>query len=132
MTPSRRRANRSRFDRLLQRVLDGLPPEIHELLESVPLIVEDEPSASVRREMGLPGGEPSDLCGAHWGMPLSAQSVAELTTEPERILLFRGPITRMAGESDDELARQILVTLLHEIGHHFGMTEEDLEDLGYG
>ncbi|MCM2277618.1 MAG: metallopeptidase family protein [Oligoflexia bacterium] len=124
---------RARFERVLERVLDELPPEIMELLADVPLIVEDEPSKAVRREMGLEDqAGPSDLCGAHWGVPLSARSVSEPVFEPERILLFRGPILRLAGESEAELEEQIRVTLLHEIGHHFGLTEEDLEDLGYG
>ena len=48
------------------------------------------------------------------------------------IYLFRGPILRSAGGDPDELSRQIWITLLHEIGHHFGLSEERLDELGYG
>lgn len=112
---------RDLFDSLLEEVLGGLPPEIARLLEEIPVIVDDEP----------PPGEP-DLCGLHWGVPLPSKSIFDSGTPPEHILLFRGPIMRLAGTSKPELKRQIHITLLHEIGHHFGLDEKQLAALGYG
>jgi predicted Zn-dependent protease with MMP-like domain len=123
--------HRRRFDRLLDEVLAELPGELHELMEEVPLIVEDEPS---RRTLGDMGIDPrtTDLCGLHWGIPLTRRSVEHSGTMPDQMCLFRGPIMRVAGRKRQELREQIRITLLHEIGHHFGLDEDDLERLGYG
>jgi predicted Zn-dependent protease with MMP-like domain len=74
----------------------------------------------------------SDLCGLHWGIPLTARSVEHSATFPDRMMLFRGPILRVAGRRRQDLEEQIRITLLHEIGHHFGLDEDDLAALGYG
>ncbi len=135
--------HRSRFDRLLERVLADLPPRIHALLEEAPVIVEDRPSPKLMREMQVES--PDDLCGLHSGTPLTERSVAEGSDLPETIHLFREGIVAQAGgwvEYDDEetgerlggeeaIAREIRITLLHEIGHHFGLEEDDLAELGY-
>jgi predicted Zn-dependent protease with MMP-like domain len=79
------------------------------------------------------------LCGLHWGVPLTQRSVESAAHLPDQIMLFRGPIMRLASVSSTgrtrrdrrELEGQIRITLLHEIGHHFGMNEEDLAELGY-
>lgn len=120
------------FDGILEEVMESLPGEVRELLDEVAIIVEDEPSPEILREMGIDPGEiDPDLCGLHSGTPLSERSVAESQTMPDCIHIFRGPIRRLAGKSRRALAREIRITLLHEIGHHFGMTEEDMERLGY-
>ncbi len=139
MTPSQRRS----FDALLEKVLASLPAGLHELLEEAPLLVEDRPSRELLRELEIPEGEV--LCGLHSGTPLTERSVAEGGDLPETIHLFREGIIEQAGgweESEDESGRlqggeaaitdEIRITLLHEIGHHFGLGEEDLEELGYG
>jgi predicted Zn-dependent protease with MMP-like domain len=121
------------FDRILDRIVDELPQQLHELIEELPVIVEDEPSLDLLDEMDV--GEDSDLCGLHWGTPLTRRSVSQLPEVPDRILMFRGPIIRLAGwrgRGTRELERQIRITLLHEIGHHFGLDEDDLARLGYG
>ncbi len=112
----------------------ALPAHLLELLEEVPLIVEDEPSRQLAEEMGLEPGE--DLCGLHWGVALTHRSVEHSGGMPDRMMLFRGPIMRVAnwrrGGDRAGLREQIRITLLHEIGHHFGLDEDDLERLGYG
>ncbi len=132
LTPRQRRI----FDDLLDRIMHELPDQLHELMEEVPLIVEDEPSDQLIEEMEMDPGE--DLCGLHWGVPLTERSVQQSGELPDRMMLFRGPIIRLAGwrgRRDDqataELAEQIRITLLHEIGHHFGLDEDDLARLGY-
>jgi predicted Zn-dependent protease with MMP-like domain len=126
---------RARFDRLLDEVLAELPPEVRDLLEEVPVIIEDEPSAKLLREMEME--EDEFLCGLHWGVPLTQRSV-ESQGHAENIWLFRGPIVDLAAmesdrrtPTDDDLRDQVRITLLHEIGHHFGLDEDDLARLGY-
>jgi predicted Zn-dependent protease with MMP-like domain len=130
-------SRREQFDALLEAILDGLPHHLHELLEEVPLIVEDEPSSLLLQEMGMDRSS-EDLCGLHWGVALTDRSVQASADMPDRIMLFRGPIIRLAHDSDEQgdflqsLRTQINITLLHEIGHHFGLDEDDLTALGYG
>jgi predicted Zn-dependent protease with MMP-like domain len=139
--------DRQVFDEVLDQTIAGLPPRLHELLEEVPLIVEDEPGEALLADvLGESGG--GDLCGLHWGTPLTERSVeasAGFPGVPDRMMLFRGPIMRLAGYHGTapgaqgrrgrglvELRRQVKITLLHEIGHHFGLDEDDLTGLGYG
>ncbi len=123
---------RTEFDQIFEEVLDSLPDEVAELLEEVPVIVEDEPSRAILAEFGIEArtGE-ADLCGLHAGLPLSERSVFEPSTGPTRICLFRGPILRLADGRPRALKKQIRITLLHEIGHLFGFDEEKLKELGY-
>jgi predicted Zn-dependent protease with MMP-like domain len=131
MTPR----DREKFDRVLEKVLADLPSAVHQILEEVPLIVEDRPSAEIMREMEVT--EPDELCGLYDGVPLSEPEVRPHRLQPDGILIFREGILSSAtdetGHVDrDELREQIRITILHEVGHHHGMTEEDLDELGYG
>ena len=133
------RRERDEFDRLLDGEVEALPPAILELLEEVPLIVDDEPTAELLKSLGMPPGE-ADLCVLPAAVPFTEQSVEQAFEMPGQIMLFRGPIQRLAAEFAEEagepyaseLRRQIHITLLHEIGHHFGLEEDDLDRLGYG
>lgn len=136
------RPERERFDRLLEHVLGSLPQRLHDLLEEAPLIVEDRPSQRMLEELGLVDAD--ELCGLHSGTPLTERSVEQGADEPETIHLFREGILAHAGGwapfrgddgrrygGEETLLREIRITLLHEIGHHFGLEEEDLAELGY-
>jgi predicted Zn-dependent protease with MMP-like domain len=136
-------AERRRFDALLEQVLAGLPDRLHRLLEEAPLIVEDRPSATLLAELGLDPDE-DIICGLHSGTPLTERSVVEETDLPEMIHLFREGIVEHAGGweryrdedgqwcgGEEALLREIRITVLHEIGHHFGLEEDDLAQLGY-
>lgn len=131
---------RERFDGLLEEVLAGLPPSLHALLEEVPLIVEDRPSRQQAEELAAELGDTTaealmeELCGLHSGPMLTERSVEELPDVPENVMLFREGIVAIAGgwaAGDDAVREEIRITVLHEIGHHFGLEEEDLEELGY-
>jgi predicted Zn-dependent protease with MMP-like domain len=118
---------RERFDSILEKLIEQLPPHIQAMLEEVPLIVEDEPSDALLDEMDV--DDETDLLGLHWGVALTHRSVEAPPAFPDRMMLFRGPVLRAAGHSLPRLEKQIRITLLHEIGHHFGLDEDDLARL---
>lgn len=123
--------NRQRFDTILDRIIADLPAQLHDLIEEIPIIVDDEPPSEVLQDLGI-DRRTTDLCGLHWGIPLTDRSVEHSGVIPDQIHLYRGPISRLCDRSATELERQIRITLLHEIGHHFGLNEDDLDNLGYG
>lgn len=126
---------RTRFDRHLEAVLQELPPQVHQLLDEVPLVVDDHPTPEQCRQLGL--RRRHELCGLYTGIPVTERSVDLSGVPGDVIQIFREGIYAMVrnasgGWSDIELQRQIRVTILHEVGHHFGLSEDDLEELGYG
>ena len=123
-------AQRQRFDHVLERVITELPAELAALLERVPLVGDDEPSLSLQRRLGL-NARTTELCGLHWGVPLTQRSVQHSHRLPDQMMLFRGPVMRMTQGGSEYLRNQVRITLLHEIGHHFGLSEDDLARLGY-
>ncbi len=139
------RKERERFDQLFRAVFEALPASVHTLLEEAPIILEDHPSAELSAELGIDPDDPDDiLCGLHTGVPLTERSVQH-ADGLETIHLFRVGILDMAGGwevwededgqswgGSDRIREEIRITILHEVGHHFGLDEEDLERLGYG
>ncbi len=127
------RDQRERFDRLLEAEINALPPQVRQWLDEVPVIVEDEPSEELLDEMDV--ADDDDLMGVHSGIPLTQRSVEDHPDVPDHILIFRRPIYETAGwpgaVDRRALRREVHVTLLHEIGHHFGLDEDDLARLGY-
>ncbi|MFN3166271.1 MAG: metallopeptidase family protein [Phycisphaeraceae bacterium] len=127
------------FDDILEAELDALPPDAMAVIQESAVIVEDEPDADLVASLGMTPAEGRDLCGLHDGIPETEQSVDDTYMLPTQIMLFRGPIIRLAGYENrrgkeinrDELVNQVRITLLHEIGHQFGMDEDDLTELGY-
>lgn len=124
---------RNHFDKLLEEVIAELPPSVLELIDTVPLIVDDQPSPAMLREMDL--DHPGELCGLYTGVPINERSISSSGDLPDKISIFRLGIMELAqsiaGHDDDELRRQIRLTILHEVGHHFGMSEDDLTEIGY-
>ena len=121
---------RTRFDTILDRLMATLPDDLQQRLEEIPLIIDDEPPPHLLRKMKFDNNR-TELCGLHWGTPLTHRSVLQTSRLPDRIMLFRGPIIRVTAHLAS-LEDQIRITLLHEIGHHFGLDEDDLRRLGYG
>ena len=93
-------------------------------MQNIVIVVEDEPSADLLREMDI---EPPDtLLGLYQGTPLTERRWDYGNTLPDRILLFQGPLERES-EDDEDLTVAIGETLIHEIGHYFGMSEAQIE-----
>jgi predicted Zn-dependent protease with MMP-like domain len=126
------------FDMRLEQVLDALPERVIRLFDETPLHVEDYPSDEIIREKGL--SHRDELCGLFTGVPLTEQQMTADRFEfadPTTITISREGIMKMASDDDGhlsekELLRQIRITVLHELGHHHGMSEEELDELGYG
>ncbi len=121
---ARRRDTRQRFDRLVEAALAEIPERFRPYLERVAIVVEDWPDEQDLAEMGIP---PDDtIFGLHRGPPVGYY---DGMTAPSVITIYRGPIEE-ACETDAEIRREVRTTVLHEIGHFFGMNEDDLARLG--
>jgi predicted Zn-dependent protease with MMP-like domain len=132
-------ARRQRFERIVIRALDGLPPEVVTMLDNVEVIVEDEPTAE---QLALGQGYPDSLesarddgeetlFGLYEGVPLTRRGSDYHLVPPDRITIFRRPLER-AYRSPQAIAREVRVTIMHELGHHLGFEESGLETLGLG
>lgn len=117
---------RAAFERLVAEALNDIPEGFREAMHNIAIIVEDEPHRELLREMDI---EPPDtLFGLYTGTPLPERGASFGNTLPDRILLFQGPHERDA-EDDEDLIVSIAETLIHEIGHYFGMSEEEIQEI---
>jgi predicted Zn-dependent protease with MMP-like domain len=123
------RVSKQRFDELVQEALAELPEEFARFLEEVPVEVRDRPTPSQLRHLGMRHGDL--LLGLYVGRPRTQRSVEDPGRLPDVIYIFQESIEAVC-RSEGELVEQVRRTVLHEIGHHFGMDEDDLSDLGYG
>ena len=125
---------RDYFDAILEEIAEQLPEQARALLEEVPLYVEDYPSREMMRDLGI--SHRAGLCGLYTGIPLGQRRIEQSGVLSDVIHVFREGVLGMATDrrghiDEQELRRQIRITILHELGHHYGMTEEELESLGY-
>lgn len=118
--------NAADFDQAVAEALNSIPAHLRPYLENVLIEVRRRPDARLADERDIP----QDTLGLYMGCPLTEKSVADQSVEPDRILIFRDALTAMCA-SRDELVDEIRITVLHEVGHHFGLDEERLEELGY-
>jgi len=122
-----RHASHVGFDRLVDRAIAGIPAPFRAALDSVAVVIADEPTREQLRENGL--GPDETLYGLYEGVPLSEYG-GDWIPIPNRILLFRLPLEEDFPHPDD-LADEVRITLLHELAHHLGMQDEDrLRELG--
>lgn len=118
--------NRARFERLVARALRSIPRRFRDEMHNVAVVVEDEPSAEVLEEMGI---EPPDtLFGLYQGTPLTERDWAFGNAMPDRISIFQKPIEE-ASEDDEEIVTAIGETVIHEFGHYFGLSEDEIEEI---
>jgi predicted Zn-dependent protease with MMP-like domain len=117
------RLRQARFARLVARALDDLPAEFREQMRNIEIVVEDEPSPEQLRGDG-------ELLGLYEGVPLTDRGAMEPYL-PDRISIFRGPIERISA-SPRRQADIVRDTVVHEIAHHFGVSDKRLGELGLG
>lgn len=120
------RVSREEFEALVERAVDDLPEEFQEAIDNVMVMVEEEPAADDLEGVGIDpeDAEHDELFGLYQGTPLPERGSA-YSALPDRVLIYRGPILR-ACETRREVMREIRETVQHELGHYFGMEEEDL------
>jgi predicted Zn-dependent protease with MMP-like domain len=117
---------RAEFERHVADALETIPSRFRKAMQNLAIVVDDEPSRALLREMEI---EPPDtLFGLYQGVPLTQRAWDYGNTLPDRILLFQGPHEREA-ENDDDLVASIGETLIHEIGHYFGLDEDEIQHI---
>jgi predicted Zn-dependent protease with MMP-like domain len=117
---------REKFDQHVAEALASIPRTFRDAMRNISIAVEDEPPEELLQEMGI--DPPDTLFGVYQGIPLTERRWDHGNTLPDRILLFQGPHEREA-QDDEQLIVSIGETLIHEIGHYFGLTEEELEEI---
>jgi predicted Zn-dependent protease with MMP-like domain len=106
---------------------DNLPRSIREYVEDVPLLVEDFPSPELLAEENLS----PQILGIYLGVPRTEAGANDQPQDLTRVILYKRNLEKVCRD-EDELVEQIQITVRHEIGHHLGLSEEDLEGLGLG
>jgi predicted Zn-dependent protease with MMP-like domain len=126
---------RQLFDEQVELVVAELPQQVLDFMKDVPLVVEDYPSREVMQRMKI--RHPAHLYGLYTGIPLIKRSVDSWGVPSDVVNIYRLGIfsksrAHNGGFDEAELRNQIRRTILHEYGHHVGLTERDLRELGYG
>ena len=105
------------FEQLIEEAIASLPDDLREFMSNVAVFVEDEP----------PPGMP--LLGLYQGVPLTRRTSSYSAVPPDRITIYRGPLERLTGGDPYRLRAQVRRVVLHEIAHHFGISDERLHEL---
>ena len=112
------------FARIVQQAIADLPDEYARLLDAVAVVVEDEPSPRVLKDLGIEEGE--ELLGLYHGLSLNEESFFRAGGQaPPQISLYRGPILRQC-DTEVEMVQEICDTLVHELGHHVGLDDDEM------
>jgi predicted Zn-dependent protease with MMP-like domain len=107
----------ARFEEMVARALDGLPADLGHMMRNVAVTVE-------------PGPGPPGLLGLYQGVPLTSRGSFYAGALPDRITIYQQAICAIC-DTEDQVARQVRRTVIHEVGHHFGITDERLRELGW-
>jgi predicted Zn-dependent protease with MMP-like domain len=118
--------NRAAFRRLVDEALLTIPDEFRDAMTNIAIVVEDEPTPLQLDEVGIEA--PDTLFGLYEGTPLTERQWSHDVALPDKITLFQGPIED-ASEDEDDMVVAIGETLIHEIGHYFGLSEEEIEEI---
>jgi len=117
---------RERFTKLVEDALKEIPKRFRREMRNVAVVVEDEPPQELLDEMEI---EPGDtLFGLYQGTPLTERGWAHGNNLPDRISIYQKP-TEEACETDDDVRDCVAETVIHEFGHYFGMSEEEIEEI---
>ena len=128
MSRKRMKLSDREFDRIVKRAIRHIPRDIRQHLDNILISVKNRPSDEILEEMGLPSDV--SLLGVFKGVSLMDRSVSSPPLFPDTIFLFQDPLEEMC-ETTEELEKQIEITIVHEIAHALGISEERLAELGY-
>ena len=117
---------RERFERLVTEATTLIPKRFRREMKNLVLVVEDEPAPELLQEMEIE--PPNSLYGLYQGTPLTERPWAYGNRLPDRITLFQRPIEDDC-DDEDEVRAVIGETLIHEVGHYFGLSEEEIEEI---
>jgi predicted Zn-dependent protease with MMP-like domain len=117
---------RERFTRLVEEALRRIPRRFREEMKNVAVVVEDEPPPDVLEDMEI--DEDHTLYGLYQGTPLPDRGWGYGNVLPDRIAIYQGPIEEEC-ESDEDIRVCVIETVIHEFGHYFGMSEEEIEEI---
>jgi predicted Zn-dependent protease with MMP-like domain len=117
---------RARFEQLVAEALQTIPKRFRDEMHNVVVIVEPEPSPEVLMEMEIPAGD--TLYGLYQGTPLPERTWSDANRLPDRITIYQRPIEADAEDEEDMLAI-VAETVIHEFGHYFGLSEEEIEEI---
>ncbi len=117
------------FEGAVQEALDGMPDQFMDALENVAIMVQDEPESYQLEELGTEH-EPGELLGLYEGVNLLERADGYDMDLPDVITIFKGPHERLFS-SRDEVVSQARKTVIHEIGHYFGLDDGRLHEMGY-
>jgi predicted Zn-dependent protease with MMP-like domain len=117
---------RREFEQQVAEALRTIPRRFRDAMQNIAIVVEDEPDRALLREMEMGPGD--TLFGLYVGTPLTERRWDHGNSLPDRIILFQGSHEREA-EDDEDLVASIAETLIHEIGHYFGLSEEEIEHI---
>ena len=118
------------FAGLVADALDSLPEEFLARMENVEVLIEEWPSRDDLEAAGLEPGARTSLLGLYHGVPLTRRG-SGYSALPDRITIYQKPIERICGEHDAEIREQVRHTVIHEIAHYYGISDERLDELGY-
>ena len=116
---------REHFMKVVEDSLDSLPEEFRSRIKNVAILVEDFPP---RQSPPKPGQQRKLLLGLFHGVPTTKKSIFDLPTGPDHIVLYQKNIEAVCS-SEAEIRKQVRLTVIHELGHYFGMDEEQLKDV---
>lgn len=119
--------NRHRFGRLVARALRTLPAEFRARIENVEILIETEPSPQLLRELGVAPGH--TLFGLYQGIPLTQRNSGYSMVLPDRLTIYQQPIEQ-ACVTDWQVGHQVQKTVVHEVAHYFGISDEELQAWG--
>ena len=117
---------RAEFERLVAEAVALIPRRFRREMKNLALVVEPEPSAELLLEMGI--DPPDSLYGLYQGTPLPERTWGFGNTLPDRITIFQRPVEEDC-DDDDDVRAVIGETLIHEVGHYFGLSEEEIEEI---
>lgn len=124
------RLSDAEFESAVADALDAIPEELATQMDNVVVLVQDEPDTDMLGPDDYDAAGRPTLLGLYDGVPLTERNADWSLALPDRILIFQGPLQRWC-RSREELVEQVTITVIHEVGHHFGISDARLHELGW-